>query len=34
VNAGIEDGMAASVPAMMALHSYWTKKICLAKELA
>jgi len=26
--------MAASVPAMLALHSYWTKKIFLAKELA
>jgi hypothetical protein len=34
VNAGIEDGMAASVPVMMALQSYWTKKICTAEELA
>jgi len=34
VNAPLEDGLAASIPVMMALQSYWTNKICLAEELA
>ena len=34
VNASLEDGLAASVPVMMALQSYWTNKICTAEELA
>jgi predicted dehydrogenase len=34
LNATLEDGLAASVPVMMALQSYWTKKICTAEELA
>lgn len=32
-NAPIEDGLAASIPVMMALQSYWTNKICKAEEL-
>jgi predicted dehydrogenase len=34
VNAPLEDGLAASVPVMMALQSYWTNKICTRSELA
>jgi predicted dehydrogenase len=34
INASLEDGLAASVPVMMALQSYWTNKICTAEELA
>jgi predicted dehydrogenase len=33
VNASLADGLAASVPVMMALDSYWSNKICKASEL-
>jgi hypothetical protein len=33
VNAPLEDGLAASLPVMMALDSYWSNKICKASEL-
>jgi predicted dehydrogenase len=34
VNAPLAAGMAASVPVMMALQSYWTRKLCTAAELS
>jgi hypothetical protein len=34
VNAPLEDGLAASVPVMLALDSYWTQKISTPSELA
>jgi predicted dehydrogenase len=34
INAGLEDGLAASVPVMMALNSYWSKKISTPADLA
>jgi predicted dehydrogenase len=34
INAGLEDGVAASVPVMMALESYWSKKISTPADLA
>ncbi len=34
INAGLEDGLAASVPVMMALQSYWSKKISTPADLA
>ena len=33
VNAPLADGLAASLPVMMALESYWSRKISLASEL-
>jgi predicted dehydrogenase len=33
VNAPLADGLAASLPVMMALDSYWSNKICKASEL-
>ena len=33
VNAPLADGLAASLPVMMALESYWSNKICKASEL-
>jgi predicted dehydrogenase len=33
VNAPLAAGMAASVPVMMALQSYWSRKLCTAAEL-
>jgi predicted dehydrogenase len=34
INAGVEDGLAASIPVMMALQSYWSKKISTQQDLA
>jgi predicted dehydrogenase len=34
VNAPLAAGMAASVPVMMALQSYWSRKLCTAAELS
>ena len=34
VNAPLADGLAASLPVMMALDSYWSQKICRASELS
>jgi predicted dehydrogenase len=34
VNAPLADGLAASLPVMMALDSYWSHKICKASELS
>jgi predicted dehydrogenase len=34
LNAGIEDGLAASLPVMMALQSYWSGKISTLEDLA
>jgi predicted dehydrogenase len=34
INAGLEDGLAASIPVMMALQSYWLKKISFPADLA
>jgi predicted dehydrogenase len=34
LNAGVEAGLAASVPVMMALQSYWSKKISTQQDLA
>jgi predicted dehydrogenase len=34
VNAPLADGLAASLPVMMALESYWSHKISLASELS
>jgi len=34
INAGLEDGLAASVPVMMALQSYWSKRISTPADLA
>ena len=33
VNAPLAAGMAASMPVMMALQSYWSRKVCTAAEL-
>ncbi len=34
INAPLADGLAASLPVMMALDSYWSQKICKASELS
>jgi predicted dehydrogenase len=34
VNASLADGLAASLPVMMALESYWSRKISLASDLS
>ncbi len=34
VNAPLAAGLAASVPVMMALQSYWSRKLCTAAELS
>jgi len=34
VNAPLADGLAASLPVMMALDSYWSHKVCTASDLS